>query len=67
MNQLTKLEAEAKRLDRRVVASLSHGYDFYAADSRDLLGWAAQRIRELEAALGSEKAAWLTRTPISRR
>jgi hypothetical protein len=47
-NLIKRLEAEANKFDRLVIASLRNRYDFRAADTRDALLAAAQRIKELE-------------------
>ena len=45
-----RLETAAAKFDRKVAKSLPNGYDFNAADMRELLLEAARRIKHLEAA-----------------
>jgi hypothetical protein len=52
---IKRLEAEASKFDKRVVASLRNRYDFCAADTRDALLAAAKRIKELEAPSGAAR------------
>jgi hypothetical protein len=47
-NLIKRLEAEASKFDKRVVASLRNRYDFCAGDTRDILLAAAKRIKDLE-------------------
>ena len=57
MSLVERLEAKVKQLDRRVIASLSHGYDQRAADDRELLEEAISIIRCYEFAQNMER--WL--------